>query len=76
MSELPLEAVLIADIYEADLERLRAENKRLREALQWYGDSTNWTVLNYLPVDWKSMPVNLDHGERARKALAGEVSGE
>lgn len=43
---------------------LEQENERLREALEFYADATNYGAL---------MPVPVDRGTKARAALAGDA---
>ena len=52
------------------------ENKKLREALAWYGDEKNWTIpagsgdaAAYISA---TCPMQDDGGRRAREALKGE----
>jgi hypothetical protein len=49
---------------------LEEENKRLREALRWYAEKSNWKRHHIVP----KMPCQAvyDSGERARAALEGE----
>ena len=52
------------------LTALEEENKRMRAALRWYADKSNWTRHRLVP----KMPCQAvyDSGERARAALEGE----
>ena len=45
-----------------EIERLRTENERLREALRWYGSELAWTINEVEGPDG-------DYGKRARAAL-------
>lgn len=55
----------------AEKEELKQQNKRLREALEFYADEENWisalTSIGDFPCE-----VEKDQGEIARKALEGE----
>ena len=60
------------------------ENKRLREALEFYANPTNYEVHGNVPIFCgqehvgdtpECIPVSEDNGEIARKALAGESNG-
>lgn len=57
-------------IARAEVERdtLRTENERLREALKWYAEPTNWLV-EALPTGGAATRIDLDRGDRARTAL-------
>ncbi len=59
---------LLAGIARAEeVDQLRAENERLRAALRWYADLTN-----YMPpvvVVFEAPPALLDKGALARKTL-------
>jgi glutamate-1-semialdehyde aminotransferase len=50
----------------AEIERLKAEVERLREALKFYADKSNWTNPFGCP------PAIHDHGEKARAALTSQ----
>lgn len=53
------------------LDRLEAENARMREALAFYADPKTWTPPNQIDVDLT--PIRVDHGAAARAALKGEA---
>lgn len=61
--------------WDADYEKLKAENQRLRDALEWYADSNNYQLdeaNGYIPD--ANFPIFDDEGARARAALKGEGS--
>lgn len=49
------------------IKELREENKRLREALEFYADESIYSARNKERAE-----ITLDYGEKARKALEGE----
>lgn len=53
----------------SEVESLRAENARLREALAWYADQANY--LDCFKMRDYFRLVGNDNGERARRALEG-----
>jgi hypothetical protein len=48
--------------------KLKAENKRLREALEFYADSKNWLPQN----DGVLSEITMDYGSKAQQALEGD----
>lgn len=54
-----------------DLAALQAENKRLRDALAWYADDDNHVLKPRGGYEYSKTNVEIDDGERARKALEG-----
>ena len=52
-----------------EIERLRKENAKLREALEWYADENNWGDPN--SINYDGGEISVDVGERARAALDG-----
>ena len=57
----------IHDALNRDYVKLRDENERLREALEFYADKANYSY-----SDISSPEILADYGRKARKALAGE----
>jgi len=51
-------------------EKLKAENERMRKALEFYADKENWDTENVSPTIWDNGDIDL--GKRARQALKGE----
>lgn len=49
---------------------LRAENARLRRALEFYAAERSWS--DCLPPDFGTSPIWVDQGARARAVLKGE----
>lgn len=56
----------------ARIETLEAENARLREALEWYGEQARLCRLVHREGDAGRHALNADGGSRARAALKGE----
>jgi len=55
--------------YHSENESLRAEVKRLREALEWYGNPTRYAAV-YNSGTW-NCAASVDAGRRARQAIQG-----
>lgn len=65
-------AYVRADLYaalEADLAKEKAENARMREALEWYGEQSRLARLIYSGGDPGRHAIAADGGKRARAAL-------
>ena len=54
---------------EAEITSLRAENERLREALEWYGEQARLCRLVHSEGDKGRHALDEDGGNRARAAL-------
>ena len=60
-------------LLEIENDYLKAENARLREALEFYADEKNWSESETLsPYD--SYVAMTDCGDKAREALRGDIT--
>ena len=60
-----------SDIAQSELARVKAENERLRNALEWYGEKVNIAQKMTIDSTWARARLNEDAGKVARAALSG-----
>lgn len=50
----------------SQVKRLLNENRKLREAVEWYGNRDNWRAKGHPQIDADTAPALMDGGSKAR----------